>query len=74
MKGYSSLTAPEWRKSTHSDSADCVEVAGGSRVVETSILIRDSKDPRGGILCLSLQDWRSLIMHVKTGGFDVSTH
>ena len=46
-----------WRKSSYSTSngGDCVEVATTSRV----IAIRDSKDPAGAALTVTLDSWRA---------------
>jgi len=51
-----------WRKSSHSDSTSCVEVANGPR-----ILVRDSKHPEAAVLEVSRPVWRMLIGGIKDG-------
>lgn len=62
----------KWRISSHSAGGDCVEVAwrqscagSGSCVQaakhEGKVLIRDSKNPDGGYLELSGEEWRGLL-------------
>lgn len=55
----------QWRKSERS-SADgqCVEVAA----LERGFGIRDSKDPEGAPVTLSLEAWKVLNETIKTGG------
>ena len=54
-----------WRKSSYSTGQnDCVEVAR----IQAAVLIRDSKDPRGGHLAVSARTWESLISSIKNGG------
>jgi hypothetical protein len=50
-----------WRKSSHSESGNCVEVANQ----DESVFIRDSKDPDGPVLCVSPSAWRGLIQMVR---------
>ncbi|MER7546214.1 DUF397 domain-containing protein [Spirillospora sp. NPDC127506] len=56
----------QWRKSTHSGGADdehCVELGRLSSGV--GIGVRDSKDPDGGHLTLSVAEFANLIEQVK---------
>jgi len=56
-----------WRKSSRSaQGANCVEIVayGGRR------LVRDSKNPGGGKLALSVKAWSALVGRVKSGDFD----
>lgn len=47
-----------WRKSSHSGGGnDCVEVADDGN----AMLVRDSKDPDGGVLRLSPEQWRRFL-------------
>jgi hypothetical protein len=62
-------SGPVWRKSSRSSDPDlavCVEVAsiGGTRA------IRDSKDPEGPRLSLSVDSWRTFIGAVKADAFE----
>ncbi|WP_165488476.1 DUF397 domain-containing protein [Actinomadura formosensis] len=54
----------QWRKSTHSGGANdehCVELGR----LSPGIGVRDSKDPDGGHLTLSVVEFASLIERVK---------
>lgn len=56
-----------WRKSCHSgDEGNCVEVAdlGAGRAV------RDSKNPIGGHLTFSRDQWAAFTAGVRNGQFD----
>ena len=61
MEGNSALS---WRKSSYSGSngGQCIEVAASDRV-----LVRDSKNPDGPILCFTLEAWQRLLASVKSG-------
>lgn len=54
-----------WRKSTASGGGDCVEVAVGAGVA----LVRDSKDPSGPILSVSLPAWKTFLAGLREGLF-----
>lgn len=56
----------QWRKSTHSSGVndeDCVEL--GRLVSGAGIGVRDSKDPDGGHLTLSVAKFAGLIGQIK---------
>lgn len=56
----------QWRKSTHSSGVndeDCVEL--GRLVPGAGIGVRDSKDPDGGHLTLTVAQFASMIEQVK---------
>lgn len=56
-----------WRKSSMSGSnGACVEVA----VAGDSMLVRDSKDPRGGNVHVPSARWQSFLHEVKAGRYD----
>ncbi|MEV5572503.1 DUF397 domain-containing protein [Spirillospora sp. NPDC052269] len=53
----------QWRKSSYSSDKgdDCVEVAG----MTSSIAIRDSKDPDGGVVCAERSEFHELVRCIK---------
>jgi len=55
-----------WRKSSFSDRDDCVEV----RTLAGRVLVRDSKNPRAGVLDFAAEEWRSFLRGVRSGDFD----
>ncbi|MEV4001881.1 DUF397 domain-containing protein [Actinomadura sp. NPDC049753] len=65
---HSKASAPVWRKSSRSSDPDlavCVEVASIGR----TRAIRDSKDPEGPRLSLSMDSWRTFMDAVKADAF-----
>lgn len=53
-----------WRKSSYSGgNNDCVEVA----FTGDEALVRDSKNPDGGMLTLSARQWRQLLAAIARG-------
>jgi hypothetical protein len=66
-----SFEEAKWRKSSRSvaDGA-CVEVA----LVESEVLIRDSKHPSGLILKVTADAWRSLIRAIKTDPIETAQY
>jgi hypothetical protein len=57
-----------WKKSTRSNgSGDCVEVA---ELPDGQRLVRDSKNPNGGLLTFTTSEWRAFIEGAKDGEFD----
>jgi hypothetical protein len=57
-----------WIKSSLSTyNGNCVEVAG---LEEERIKVRDSKNPRGGILNFTPAEWDAFIGGVRNGEFD----
>jgi hypothetical protein len=66
MENYGKLAAA-FRKSTFSGSHNnnCVEVA----YVPPAVLVRDSKDPDGGVLTFTLDEWAAFIAGVRAGEF-----
>ncbi len=57
----------DWRKSSHSGSADseCVEVATAPA---GTVAVRDSKNPGGPTLRFTRSEWGALVAAVKSGG------
>ena len=60
-----STEQPRWRRSTRCGSNACVEVAR----VGGDYLIRDSKDPDGGLLRFSPEEWAAFASAVQAGEF-----
>jgi hypothetical protein len=57
-----------WKKSSLSSyNGNCVEVAG---LADDIIRVRDSKNPRGGILNFTQAEWDAFIGGVRNGEFD----
>lgn len=57
--------APTWRKSSRCGTSTCVEVAkDGERY-----LIRDSKNPDGGVLAFGRAEWTAFVDGVTAGEF-----
>jgi hypothetical protein len=63
------LTRAIWRKSSYSgaNGGNCVEVA---RNLPGLVAVRDSKDPHGPALTMSLQTWSAFTAEIKTGEYD----
>ncbi len=56
------LSRAQWRKSSHSSAnGACVEVAR----VSGMIAVRDSKDPHGPCLAVSVGEWQAFAAAVK---------
>jgi hypothetical protein len=56
----------EWRIASFCQTRECVEVAQQGDV----ILLRDSVQPRGGVLHCAAGEWRSFVGYVKAGQYD----
>ena len=63
--GPGGLPRAIWRKSSHSSptSNDCVEVA---RNLPGIVVVRDSKDPNGGVLSLGPDEWKVFLEKLRT--------
>ncbi|WP_211343292.1 DUF397 domain-containing protein [Actinomadura pelletieri] len=55
-----------WRKASHSEDSDCVEVA----TLGSSVLVRDSRDHAAGVLTLDSVQWNALLNAVRSGDLD----
>ena len=52
-----------WRKSSYSNSgANCVEIA---RTRSGQVAVRDSKDPDGGVLIFSFDEWSGFVAKIR---------
>jgi hypothetical protein len=60
------LSQASWRKSTHSGSGSCLEVA----FVGETIAVRDSKHRAGPVLLFTLTEWEAFTQGVRDGEFD----
>jgi hypothetical protein len=57
-----------WRKSSRSvGDGDCIEIA----IVDSSVLVRDSKDKNGPTLAMKTDLWIALIRAMKAGEVDL---
>ncbi|MFB9853852.1 DUF397 domain-containing protein [Micromonospora andamanensis] len=57
-----------WRKSTRSgNGGNCVEVATNLLDREDAVLVRDSKNPRGGNLAVTARSWAAFTDAVREG-------
>jgi Domain of unknown function (DUF397) len=57
----------DWRKSSHSNSAGCLEFASD----DDSVLIRDSKHRGGPVLSFSRLAWRQFVDGARRGEFEL---
>lgn len=55
-----------WRKSSFSQSGDCVEVAFG----QASVFVRDSKRLQRGALAFTVTEWSAFLAGAQSGEFD----
>ncbi|MEU5787737.1 DUF397 domain-containing protein [Micromonospora purpureochromogenes] len=65
------LADAPWRKSTRSQTSNCVEVAplGAGPAV---VALRDSKDPSGPVLLFNRAGWLGFVGGAKNGQFDLN--
>ncbi|MER7890512.1 DUF397 domain-containing protein [Micromonospora sp. NPDC094482] len=69
VTGQTLADAP-WRKSTRSQTSNCVEVAPlGSG--PSAVALRDSKDQGGPVLLFNRAGWLGFITGAKKGQFDL---
>jgi hypothetical protein len=65
---HSGNTRQGWIKSSLSfHNGNCVEVAG---LADDIIRVRDSKNPRGGVLSFTPAEWDAFVGGVQLGEFD----
>lgn len=56
-----------WQKSSASGADGCLEVA---RAADGTVLVRNSKDPAGVVLQLTISEWTAFSFGMKAGEFD----
>jgi hypothetical protein len=61
------LSRAAWRKSTHSCTSGCVEVA----FVEGMVAVRDSKNRRGPVLRFTAREWSAFLDGIRGGEFEL---
>lgn len=66
------LEPNRWVTSSKSAGGNCVEVKLDPSPGAPQCLVRDSKDPRGPVLCFSGPAWDTFIRDAKDGLFDRS--
>ena len=60
---HDDVTATSWRKSSYSNSqANCVEIA---RTRNGKVAVRDSRNPAGGALSFSPNEWQTFVTKVQ---------
>jgi hypothetical protein len=59
-------TTLRWRRSTYCSSGGCIEVA----CEPCEVHVRDTTDPEGPSLVVSIEAWRGFIESVKRGDLD----
>ena len=65
---YSRLAVAQWRKSSRSQSSNCIEVARlGSG--DEPVAVRDSKDRSGPVLIVNRQQWIRFVTGTVDGAF-----
>jgi hypothetical protein len=67
------LSRAAWRKSSYSNGSggSCVEIAVLTpSAAESSIAVRDSKDPHGPALTFTARQWSAFTAAIKAGEFD----
>ena len=65
------LVHAPWRKSTRSQTSNCVEVASLG-TGPTTVALRDSKDQGGAVLLFDRAGWLDFIAGTKNGQFDIT--
>jgi hypothetical protein len=76
IRNNSSNLAPQlagvaWRKSTRSQTSNCVEVAP-LRTGPAAVALRDSKDRSGPVLLFNRAGWLGFIAGAKNGQFSLN--
>lgn len=67
MSQETDLSRAIWRKSSRSNNGGaCVEVATNLPGI---VAVRDSKDPDGPVLVVSVGTWRAFLARVRRGSF-----
>ena len=61
------LASRVWRKSTHSATNGCVEVAFS----DDRVAVRDSKQQHGAVLLFTATEWQAFLNGVRDGEFDL---
>lgn len=65
------LAEAPWRKSTRSQTSNCVEVAPLG-TGPAAVALRDSKDQGGPVLLFNRAGWLGFIAGAKNGQFDLN--
>jgi hypothetical protein len=60
------LSRATWRKSSHSATNGCVEVA----LDPAEVAVRDSKDRDGPVLRFNAHEWKAFLAGVRNGEFE----
>lgn len=62
------LVSANWKKASTCADSQCVEV---SDALNGEILVRDSKDPEGGVLAFTREEWTQFLAGARKGDFDL---
>ncbi|MEU8343540.1 DUF397 domain-containing protein [Spirillospora sp. NPDC048832] len=65
--GETTLRGVVWRKSSYSEGGGCVEACARG----TQRLVRDSKNPDGGVLTMRRDVWAAMVSQIKQGAYDL---
>lgn len=60
------LAHAQWRTSSHTGQANCVQIAR----VRATYAVRDSKNPAGGHLTFGTAAWHAFLTDIKHGKHD----
>lgn len=63
------LSRATWRKSSHSATNGCVEIA----LDPAEVAVRDSKDRDGPVLRFNAHEWEAFLAGVRNGEFEQPT-
>ena len=58
-----------WRKSSRSNTGNCVEV----RFCEDHVHVRNSRDRNGAVLAFTTGEWHAFLAGARQGEFDIPT-
>ena len=66
QSGPAAHSALAWRVARGCNGGECVRVAA----TDGTVLIGDTKDPRGPVLSYTAAEWRAFVEGIRQGDFD----